>query len=66
MARVIEKWRRTHEYAAQAIGLDLIGQLGQFGISSELFPASEMLLAPGLEFNCGLHSPNVSCPVRFI
>jgi hypothetical protein len=54
MAHVIEKRRRTHKDAAQAIGLDLIGQLGQFGISSELFPASQMLLVPGLQFYCGL------------
>jgi hypothetical protein len=43
----------THKDAAEAIGLDLIGQLGQFGISPELFPASEMLFLSGLKFNFG-------------
>ncbi len=43
MARVIEKWWRTHKDAAQAICLNLVRQLGQLGISPELFPASEML-----------------------
>jgi hypothetical protein len=55
MADVIEKWWRTHKDAAQAIGLDLIGQLRQFAISPELLPASKMLLVPGLKFNRGLH-----------
>jgi hypothetical protein len=52
---MIEKRRRAHKDAAQAIGFDLIGQLGQLGIDSKLFPASEMLLVHRMEFDYGLH-----------
>jgi hypothetical protein len=39
---VTESWRRTHEDASEAIGLDAIGELGELRISQDLGPARQV------------------------
>ena len=45
-ARVAESWRRTHEDASVAIGLDPVREPGELGVSQDLGPAIQV--DPGL------------------
>src|SRR5260370_1109274 len=45
-ARVAESWRRTHEDASEAIGLDPVREPGELGVSQDLGPAIQV--EPGL------------------
>jgi len=48
-AGVTESWRRTHEDASEAIGLDAIRELGEVRISKNFLPACEVEARLGFE-----------------
>jgi len=50
-ARVAESWRRTHEDASEAIGLDPVREPGERGVSQDLGPAIQV-------------EPRLRCKVR--
>ena len=47
--RVRKTWRRSREYMPVSIGLDPVGELGQFRIGHDLGPASEVEAGLSLE-----------------